>query len=341
MFAWSDLAFPVTRPVAIGLALFALSLTGTPDTLTAQAAPERLFDSCVAQAPLVDEGTCADAALAAQALSSGVGLLQSAGGTIPASPSTAGIRVAGSPRIVIDGGVGWSSFRAPDLSSSPGAGGVREEQRMATMAVRATSAVGIFEGFSPVPTVGGILSVDAVGSATLHWLPGSRGFSGSTVGWGAGVRVGVLRESFSLPGVTLSAMHYRTGTVRYGEVDVSGARASLSPRATSIRAVVGRDLLAVGLVGGVGWDRYTGDARIEAATAPGQPAGTVEAGPESMRLTRRYLFAGANYTWLVAQLAGELTWARTPFPLSDLPGTGPFEPGATELQGAISVRITY
>ena len=89
-------------------------------------------------------------------------------------------------------------------------------RRASSWGARATAVVGIFNGFSPVAGVGGVFAVDAVG--TLRWVrvPNSPAGPGSALGWGGGLRVGILRESFALPGLTLSAVHERAGALRYG-----------------------------------------------------------------------------------------------------------------------------
>jgi len=317
-----------------------------PGELVAQVAADRLWGGCAAGAAGSQElsGRCADAALTAQALQSGLGLLMTAGGPVPASPSTAGRRRAAQPRIVVDGGLAWVSFRHPDLQGAPSQGRIRD-RRAFTVGPRLTGAVGLFEGFSPVPGVGGILAVDAVGMLQYLRLPESAGFSGGTAGWGGGLRVGVFRESFTLPGFTISGMHYRMGRVLYGDLESAGAQTSLRPRATSLRAIVGKDLLTVGVSGGLGWDRYGGSSRIEARVPQGGiPGGAVlsgSGGPEDLRLSRRYLFVGANFTWVVAQVAGEVVWAGGTSPLPTAEGTSPYRPGGRELQGTLSARITF
>ncbi len=321
---------------AIPAGIVALLLLATGDAL-AQTGVEALYLGCGAGASSETRARCGDAALTLQALHGGLGLLASAGGVLPASPSTVGRRLAEQPRIVFDGGAVWASFRHPDLAAAPQDRGI-PDRRALLVGGRLTTVVGIFEGFAPIPAAGGVLALDGVGTAQLLRLPRSDGFNGSVAGWGGGVRLGLVRESFSVPGVTLSAMHHRVGTVRFGEgADAPGARVRIDPRVTSLRAVVGKDLLAVGFAGGVGWDRYGGEGRIEVTA----PSGDASAGPEGLRLTRRYLFAGVNFTWVVAQAAGELAWGRPASLFEEMEGTGPFRPGAAELQGAVTFRITY
>ena len=71
---------------------------------------------------------------------------------------------------------------------------------------------------------------------------------------------------------------------------------------TSVRATVGKDVLAVGLLLGVGWDQYGGDARV------GLPGGA-EAATDDFDATRPLVFGGASLNFLVLQLSGEIGWA--------------------------------
>jgi len=329
------------------LALLAPWIVFTTNPARAQTAGEQLFMACAGGAPGHPglSARCADAAMGVEALEAGLGLLLTAGGPIPASPSTAGRRLSTQPRVVLDAGVGWASFRHPDLGRAPSNEALRD-RRSTVFGPRLSAAVGLFEGFSPAPGFGGVLAVDAVATVQVLRLPGSAGFSSSSGGWGGGVRVGVVRESFSLPGVTLSAMHYRLGRVQNGIPASSSGEVALRPRATSYRAIVGKDLLTVGVSGGVGWDHYGGRARI-AATAPLNPAISPtpvvqgSGGPTELEMRRRYLFLGANFTWVVAQAAAEIVWADSASPVASLGGSSPYRPGDRELQGSLSVRVTF
>jgi len=161
------------------------------------------------------------------------------------------------------------------------------------------------------------------------------------MGWGGGVRVGVLRESFSLPGVTVSGVYQRAGELGFGTSEGAGGFAMISPAVTSLRVIVGKDLWPVGLSVGAGWDRYRGDGRIEARFQEGGGEIVEGFGAGDLSMNREHLFAGVNFTWLVTQLAAEVGWARDGSPLADLVGTGPFQPGGRELHGALTFRFTY
>lgn len=322
--------------VTWALLLAGVCLMVAPASLLGQSGVHGLAAACAEGHGEAATLRCADAALAARAIQSGLGLLVAAGGAYPVSPSTAGHRLEGSPRIVVDAGAAFGSFRHPDLSRLDGGGA--PDRRTTVWAGRISAGVGIFEGFSAAPTVGGIGSLDAVATLRVMGLPSSREISGSAASLGAGVRVGLLRESFSLPGVTLTGMYHRLGTIRHGNVDDAGAQVTVGPRVTSLRLETGKDMLALGVTGGVGLDRISGDAEVEVRTEGGEVGST---SPVGLRETRRYLFAGVNYTWLVTQLAGEVAWSPGRELSQELRGTGPFQPGSSNLQGTLTFRILY
>ncbi len=277
---------------------------------------------------------CAQAALAAHTLHGGLGLLVGAGGAQPVSPSTAGFRMEGRPRIVLDAGLNWASVNHPDLSRSDPA---PRENRSVFVAGRLTATAGIFDGISLAPTVGGVGAVDGVVTLRFVRLPSGDGFDGSAASVGAGVRLGIFRESFSLPGVTLTALYHRPSTIRYGDLDETGRRMVLEPRITSTRLDVGKDMLAVGVNAGAGLDRMSGRARVAARTGSEEGA----AGPVSLTQTRRYLFAGLNYTWLVTQVSGEISWSPGRGVAGDVDIPAGLRPDAGGLQGALTFRVIY
>jgi len=201
------------------------------------------------------------------------------------------------------------------------------------------TAIGLFPGFSPVATVGGVLSLDAVGALQLLQLPSQEGGRIWDTAYGAGLRLGIFRESFSLPGVTLSTMAHRGGELSAGTPGGGVAGIDLRPTVLSSRIIVGKDLLALGLAAGAGLDRVRGEGRIQSDT----PAGVQATSWEALRMERRYLFLGANFTWIVAQFAGELAWAPRPdSPLDGVMGSsGSGRAGGGDLLGVLSFRVTY
>jgi hypothetical protein len=236
--------------------------------------------------------------------------------------------------------VNLARFNHPTLDSPlPGAGDAGTESSI--VGGRLTAVAGLFDGFSPLPTVGGVLALDAVAAVRLIRVPDSPASTSHRVGWGGGVRLGIVRESFSLPGVTFSAVRYWSGAIRYGVSSGEGALVQLEPSLNSYRLVAGKDLWPVGVSAGVGRDQYRGSGRFEVRVQEGGGAPTTVRASGGLHSNRDYLFAGLNYTWLVTQIAAELTWANRASSLAELEGTGDFRPGGRELQGAVTVRLIY
>ena len=125
-------------------------------------------------------------------------------------------------------------------------------------------ALGLFDGVRLFPTVGGFLSLDAFGRTAFLLLPESEGFSGGTRAYTAGVRVGIFREGFTIPGVSVSASRRFVGSVDLGGT-ADPSSVTVDPSVTSFRATVGKDLFAVEWLAGFGWDDFSGDATVRAA----------------------------------------------------------------------------
>jgi len=171
-------------------------------------------------------------------------------------------------------------------------------------------AIGILNGFSPVPTVGGVLSLDATLSVDKVFASGSQGFWDGPLAWGVGARVGLLRESFTLPGVSVSASRRWVGSTGLGDVEGGDVgEAAYDWEVSSLRGVVGKDLLGVGLLAGVGWDRLSGSGTIR-AHLPGD--GTEGTGSSSDLVSKRFVaFAGGSMTFVILQVSVEAGWARS------------------------------
>lgn len=263
-------------------------------------------------APLDSRARCIDAMLAFQAAQGGVGLLGTGGGSVlPGNASTLGRRFGSQPRTAWNlqfSGVRMGMPGVAESSAFPA-----PEDRAVVSALIATAGVGLFDGFSPAPTVGGVLAIDGILSANASFLPSSQGFQDNVFGYGIGVRVGLLRESFTLPGVSVSGILRGSSTVRIGDPDAAEAADMAFDLSTlSVRGTVGKDFLVFGLLGGLGYDRYRSDADIAVHTPiPGEVIGsTFRAAPRGFTTSRMVFFGGATLTYLVAQFSAEGGWAR-------------------------------
>jgi hypothetical protein len=127
------------------------------------------------------------------------------------------------------------------------------------------------------------------------------------------------------------------GTLRFGDArGAGGGGVELDPTVTSIRATVGKDLLSVGVMAGIGWDRYGGTATVLAGLEDGS---VVQASATSFENRRTLVFGGAAMNFLVLQLSAEAGWARGFGPVTGYRGT-PFDATRATVFGSLAFRLT-
>lgn len=154
----------------------------------------------------------------------------------------------------------------PDLSYDGSTATVPEGEKVKLGAPTIDAGLGLFNGLS-----NGMLSVDLLASVTaiptnidnLSVDPDAStiGDFAYHVGWGA--RVGVIRQAFPIPAVTVSYMKREIPRVQFGDVP-SGDEYDyqIGVKSTSYRATVGYNLPIFSVGVGLGKDQYDGDATI-------------------------------------------------------------------------------
>lgn len=321
--------------------VLALLITPSP-VLRAQEGGEAaaLAARCAAARPDL-RAWCVEVVQGARALQAGLGLVAAGPSDIPGSASTLGRRLGTVPRFAFSGRAGAAYVRLPDLIDGrlSGDGAIRDRSFVAP-GIQAGLAVGILDGFSLLPTIGGIGSVDLLGAAYLTVVSTAEGFDpGRVGGFGYGVRVGLLRESFTAPGVSVSIMQRRQGDLVYGDLEPGHrSRTSFDLTTTSVRGTIGKNFLLLGILGGIGYDRYSSDVQITAVSAI-DPAQRGVASTDGLTSERRLLFAGASLSFLLIQLSAEGGWASG---LDALQGRGPseFDPGGGTPFLHVALRLT-
>ncbi len=175
------------------------------------------------------------------------------------------------------GGIGHASLtlRAngvnlvlPDLAYTGSSTTVPAGDKLFLPAPLVEGSLGLYKGMSA-----GLFAVDFLGSAQL--LPTNqidnvsvdseaRRIGSIALGLGYGARIGLLRGMGPLPNISVSVMRRNVPTITYGDV-ASGDEFSyaVNLNATNIRLVASKQLAVLDLAGGVGWDKYTGDAIIQ------------------------------------------------------------------------------
>lgn len=160
---------------------------------------------------------------------------------------------------------------------------------------------------------------------------------------GYGARLGILEETFSMPGVSVSYMRRELPTVDIraqsddDELAVTGARV----RVDSWRLVAGKRLLAFGLAGGIGQDRYDSEAAVSAIVREGLIVAEMGTpAPFSQKLTRTNAFANLSLNLAVLRLVGEIgrSWGGDAPTFNTFEGTSASEP---RIYGSVGLRVGF
>ncbi|MGW8267275.1 MAG: hypothetical protein ACWGSQ_12990 [Longimicrobiales bacterium] len=249
---------------------------------------------------------CHRAALALDGARGGVATAASGGSPVPGSASTMGYRIRGFPRFALSARAGLTRSSVADLSGEPSV--VRTNEGF-TPSLHLSGTLGLLDGFSLRPAVGGVLSLDVLASSQVLFASKDQGFREGLLGWGVGARIGILRESFTLPGVSVSVTRNWMGSVAVGNLESGGmSETEFDTNVTSLRGVVGKDFLGFGLLAGAGWDRVSGKGLIRARVLPDGPEGSASSSDLSSR--RAVFFGGASMTFLILQVSAEAGWSK-------------------------------
>jgi hypothetical protein len=275
------------------------------------------------------DGRCRFGARAAEAALSGAALAAAGGNPWMGSASTLGYRMASAPRFAAQA---RALFAGIDLPASTGT----ELDGATLFGLAAGVSVSIIDGISPAATVGGLGSVDLFAEAGTVLLPD--GFeSVSLFTWSLGARIGVFRESFTLPGITASLAYRRIDDVTFDDVRAPSRLAAFGwsdASVWSVRAVAGKRLLGLGLTGGLGWDGSSANADIGYRTA----AGAAATAAEDVDADRYNAFIDATWTSLILSLSAEAGWQWGP----DEQELGVPDPAAGgRFFGGLSARLTF
>ncbi len=279
----------------LGLAFLCLE----PGGARAQTAQD-LANQCATAGGVADQ--CARSVGAARDLAGYIGLLAGPGAALSGQSSALGMRLGGTPRMAAAIRAAGVSVVVPDRPD--GTGGERSDF---VPAAEATLALGVFEGFSVLPTVGGLLSLDLLGSGSFLFFP-DVGFDGRVTVISVGARLGILRESFTLPAVTVSIMNRFAGQLSLESTEGTVfSWVDVDPAVMSLRATVGKDLFAFGVMAGVGWDDFSSLTTVRTTTSLGGPliaTGTVES-------SRRTYFGGVSkQLGVISWISAEAGWVQ-------------------------------
>jgi hypothetical protein len=164
------------------------------------------------------------------------------------------------------------------------------------------AGVGIYSGLTIAPTLGGFGSIDAIVSLGKMKMPEE--FVNSEPGsWAAGLRIGLLRESFTAPGISVTAMYRSIGDYSYGQTGDAPANAMLTQAnfennsVQSLRAIIGKRIFVLGANVGVGYDKFASDVS-------GNGGGLLLQNVE-LREDRLTAFANVSWTLIILNAVAE------------------------------------
>lgn len=272
------------------------------------------------------------------------GILAAGGNPVPGVESTRGITLGFLPGVTATLSVGVARQSLPDLRSASAG----EERNAVATAVRLGAARRVFDGVAAGP-VGGVGAIDLLLDAAL--LPAAGQGRDAAAAFGVGARIGLVRETFGTPGVAVTAMYRHVGRQQYGRLcpipdvlcdDANVGEASFAVNDVSGRLTVGKRLGPVGVLGGVGVDRFS-TSHGQVRYYGGGIEGTARLSAEVDRHDTRWsAFGNLSYGLIVGSLVAEAGYMTggEPSPVFEGSDVGRYEAGKGTPFGSLALRIT-
>lgn len=320
---------------------------------------------------------CSQAAQAVVSAQPQLGILVAGGNPLlGAGRAGGGFRLGILPQASLTAKLNLVEIELPELRTRAATGAPAADRlRAVAPAISGTAMIGLLPGVSLAPMFGGIGSVDLLAQAT--YLPfqifGTDGLEerAPDFAYGAGARIGIVRESFLLPGVAVSGMYRRMAQTGFGNVCRGTAKTASSEsnqgytfeqgacitsadspqadgdagelrfdlRNTSLRAIVSKRVALLGLAAGAGYDRWNSDVGF-GFRAPGDPR-YFRASDLELSSGRWSWFANGVLSLPFVALAIEAGWLDGGAALSGFdPARSRFDPGSGTWFGSLGVRLS-
>ena len=348
-------------------------LTAIGSPIAAQSGVAEPCTRVAATVPASAREWCTQAAQAVVSAQPQLGILVAGGNPLlGAGRAGGGFRLGILPQASVGAKLSLAQVELPELRT---AGPTGERLRTFAPAISGTAMIGLFPGVSLVPMFGGIGSVDLLAQAT--YLPfrafGTDGFQepASELAYGAGARIGILRESFLLPGVAVSAMYRRMADARLGNVCQGTAQTTSTDadqgytleqgaciasadapqaggdagefrfdlRNSSLRATVSKRLALLGFAAGLGYDQWNSDIAF-GFRAPADPR-YFRASDLELSSGRWSAFGNGVLSLPFVALALEAGWMEGGTALAGFDGArNRFDPGSGTWFGSLGVRLS-
>jgi hypothetical protein len=115
---------------------------------------------------------------------------------------------------------------------------------------------------------------------------------------------------------------------------------TFKPTVTSVRAIAGKDILAFGVLGGWGWERYSGSTTLAVRQTIGGLVRMGQASAGGFTSDRQLYFGGLSYTFLVLQVSAEVGYATGWDETLGRPAGGN-DPTKGSVFGSVASRLTW
>lgn len=269
-----------------------------------------------------------------------VGLAATGGNPVPGTASTMGMRLGALPRFSLAArATGVFADLPPILDFRD-----RGENGVFVPSLNVDGAIGILSGLSLAPTVGGVGSLDGLLSVGVVPLPGGDdGFRDSPWTVGAGLRLGILRESFTMPGISVTGMYRRVGGFTFGDRDLrmDDSFFDMNMGIWSLRGTVGKRIAFLGLTLGAAYDHYSSDVEFAFRDPEGMAPGPIRISVDDFENDRFALFGNVSWTLLILNLVAEFGWQSgadaVPAPL---PANIDFDAEGSRFFGSLALRLS-
>jgi len=275
---------------------------------------------------------------ARQALASGApqfGIAAAGGNPVPGVEGTRGVTLGLVPKTSASLRVSTARVRLPELHD-PDA-----ERTVAPVALKLGTATRLFEGAAM-----GTGALDLLLEAGVLTGTGDGGRTAAVLG--AGGRLGLLRETFGVPGVALSGMFRHVGPIRYTQACPDPSACQFIPYGEadygvddlSARLTVGKRVGPVGLLAGAGWDRFSTTHGAITYRGIGGIEPTIVTIPVDARDSRWSAFANLSYGLTIGSLVAEGGWMSGGSAVNGYsPNSTGYDPGQGTVFGSIALRV--
>jgi hypothetical protein len=301
-----------------------------------------LFDLCQEAFAAGTNGRflCHDLVASVQLLQPELGMVLAGGNPVLGTASPLGTKFRFIPRFNFGGRINIVWAEIPDLLDYPeDIADPVGRRSFSVPAAQLDLSVGVYDGLRLGTTLGGLASVELLGSLGAVMLPDGDGFRGNATGVGLGARVGILRESFTAPGISLSGMYKWHGRVEYGDTARGDAGSfTIDMKALSLRAGLSKSFVALGFALTLAYDSYWSNVGFVVNPPPAGPPLALPGEGETADLhTERWsAFVDVSYIVLYFNIVAEVGWQEE----QKLGSSRGDELGSGNFLTALGIRLT-